>query len=129
MKYLLDSDVIINHFRLKARLQETIVKSGASISIITHAELMYEAYKSIYKQKSLEILNEFLQSFHIEIIPLNEEIIVTYADIKTSLEEKGQKLDEFDLLIAATAKISQLTLVTHNLKHFSRVPQLEIFKN
>jgi predicted nucleic acid-binding protein len=44
----------------------------------------------------------------------------------TSLEHTGQRVDQFDLLIGATAMHHELTLVTSNLKHFERMQGLEI---
>ena len=36
----------------------------------------------------------------------------------------GQPIEPFDLLIAGTAIASQATLVTHNMREFSRVEDL-----
>ena len=49
-----------------------------------------------------------------------------YGEIRHSLEGSGQRIDQFDLLIAATALHQQMTLVTSNLKHFERIQGLEI---
>ena len=38
----------------------------------------------------------------------------------------GQRVDQFDLLIGATAMHHKLTLVTSNLKHFERMEGLVI---
>lgn len=46
----------------------------------------------------------------------------THAEIRLAL--KSHPIGERDLVIAATAKALGLTLVTHNLKHFSRIEDL-----
>lgn len=46
--------------------------------------------------------------------------------MKSDLERKGMRIDDFDLLIGATALKNSLTLVTHNIKHFKRIPGLPI---
>ena len=125
MNYLLDSDVIIYHLRNKKSLEKVWVEHGA-ISIVTQAELLYGVYKSANVTDNLTILNNFIADFHIKIIGLNEEIIHLYAQTKTLLEKKGERLDEFDLLIGSTAVINHLTLATNNKSHFKRIPNLTI---
>ena len=50
----------------------------------------------------------------------------TYGETKSQLEAKGMRIDEFDLLIGATAVDNSMTLVTHNTKHFQRIPNLKL---
>jgi predicted nucleic acid-binding protein len=47
-----------------------------------------------------------------------------YGGIKADLQSKGTIIDEFDLLIAATAIVVGYTLVTNNIKYFKRIPSL-----
>jgi predicted nucleic acid-binding protein len=46
--------------------------------------------------------------------------------MKSSLEQSGSPLDDMDLMIAATALLDNLVLVTNNLKHFQRIDGLKI---
>ena len=48
----------------------------------------------------------------------------TYGRLKHELEELGRPIDDFDLLIGAVAKQSNITLVTHNTRHFSHIPSI-----
>lgn len=121
MKYLADTSVIVNHLRGKEKIDEELLKEGVAISIITLSELYYGAYRSKDPKKTKEIVNNFLSDLSIETINLDDEIIDEYAKIKVSLEGLGQKLDDFDLLIAATAKKYSLQLLTDNKKHFQRI--------
>lgn len=126
MKYLLDTDVVVNQLRGRTRIKENIIEEGAAISIITFGELLYGAEKSTDSSKSLEIINNFIFDLQIDILGLNQEIMQIYAKIKTSLEIRGKRLDEFDLLIGATAKFHSLSIATLNLRHFKRIPSLRI---
>ena len=65
--------------------------------------------------------------YDIEILPLNSSVINTYVNQKIKLEKQGNKLDDFDLLIGATAQENNLTLVTNNKRHFERMSELEIY--
>lgn len=129
MKYLLDTDVVVNQLRGKSRLKEEIAEAGVAISIITFGELLYGAYKSTKKENSLAIINGFISDLKVDILGLNQEIMDIYAKTKALLEVKGKRLDEFDLLIAATAKAHSLSVVTRNLSHFKRIPNLNIATN
>ena len=46
------------------------------------------------------------------------------ARIRVELEAQGRPIGPLDLMIAATARRHACTLVTHNLREFSRVPEL-----
>lgn len=78
------------------------------------------------KETSPTLVNGFISDLQVDILGLNQEIMHVYAKTKISLETVGKRLDEFDLLIGATAYIHSLSLVTLNLRHFSRIPDLQI---
>ncbi|OGK15076.1 hypothetical protein A2690_02265 [Candidatus Roizmanbacteria bacterium RIFCSPHIGHO2_01_FULL_39_12b] len=129
MKYLLDTDVIVNQLRGKKRIKEDVIVKGTAISIITFGELLYGAEKSTNKENSLIVINKFISDLQIDILGLNQEIMHIYAETKTFLETAGKRLDEFDLLIGATAIVYSLTITTLNLRHFKRIPNLRIAKD
>ena len=60
----------------------------------------------------------------ITVLPLEENIIVHYAEIRVELERMGQPIGSNDLLIAAHARSQRLIVVTANTGEFSRVPGL-----
>jgi len=127
IKYLVDTDVAVDHIRGHSYLLAKIIKKGAAISIISVAELLYGAYKSANPKKNLQNIDELL-GLGIEIKNLNVEVIDVWAQLKADLERGGERLDEFDLLIGASAKVNELTLVTRNIKHFKRIPGLKIYE-
>ena len=127
MKYLFDTDVIVDHFRGVKRIDDSLVEKGAVISLITYGELMYGAEKSGQKNKQKELIRSFVEKVGVEIINIDKKTIKVYAELKAKLEIQGQRLDEFDLLIASTALVNELTLVTRNLRHYKRIPNLEIY--
>ncbi|MEA2511263.1 MAG: hypothetical protein QOJ59_750, partial [Thermomicrobiales bacterium] len=49
------------------------------------------------------------------------------ARIRSFLRSQGRLIPDIDLQIAATAVSLDLTLVTRNLRHFSRIPGLKIY--
>ena len=49
-----------------------------------------------------------------------------YGRVKTTLERRGTRIEDFDAAIAAHALAGDATLVTANLDHMTRVPGLRI---
>jgi tRNA(fMet)-specific endonuclease VapC len=49
-----------------------------------------------------------------------------FGEFKAQLRKQGSFIDDFDLLIAATAHRYRLTLITHNFEHFQRIPDLQL---
>ena len=60
------------------------------------------------------------------ILPFDAPADEHYADIRADLERAGTPIGSHDLLIAAHARSLGLTLVTHNVREFSRVPGLSV---
>ena len=125
MKYLADSDVLVDHIRGKRQLDQETISEGLGMSIISLGELLHGVYKSNNPEKSLEKITKIF-GLGVVVENLSHEIMDTYARLKVELEKAGQKLDEFDLLIGSTAKVLNLTLVTRNLGHFKRIKGLEL---
>lgn len=125
MKYLADSDVLIDHIKGKKYLDPAIITEGLGMSIISLGELLSGAYKSSNMEKSLKEIDQIF-SLGVTVENLSHEIMNTYAKTRIELEESGKRLDEFDLLIAATAIVNKLILVTRNLNHFKRIKGLKL---
>ena len=126
MRYLLDTDVVIDHFRGKRFLDLKFIQAG-SISIITLAELLYGVYKSHNPKKSLETLQKNILTLQLNVENLNDQAVDEFGQIKAGLEMVGNRLDDFDLLIAATASVTNCILVTRNLRHFERIKGLKLY--
>ncbi len=59
-------------------------------------------------------------------LPFRDEDAREYGLIRACLAKIGQPIGPNDLMIAAIARSAGLTLVTHNTREFSRVPDLRI---
>lgn len=118
--------MMIDHLRKKQLLKEEILKDGAAISIITLGELLFGAYKSGNQAKSFELLKYTLNILKLDILNLDEQVMIDFGRIKAELEKNGQRLEDFDLLIASVAKVNNLVLVTRNINHFKRIKGLQL---
>ncbi len=128
MKYLLDTNIciyIINEKPDKVlRKFEQYPVFEFGISSITHAELQYGIEKSKNKKTNQDALDEFL--LPLTILPFHGKKLVTcYGEIRASLESKGRTIGPLDMLIAAHALSLDLTIVSNNIKEFSRIPKLK----
>ena len=93
------------------------------ISSIAASELAFGVAKS-GSMKNRKALDMFLAP--LQILPFDSECLWFYAEIRASLEKNGLSIGPMDTLIAAQALSIDGTLVTNNLKEFSRVPKLKL---
>jgi tRNA(fMet)-specific endonuclease VapC len=128
MRYLLDTNICIYIAKQKppgvlARLQR--LKAGdVGMSVITHLELSYGAWKSQQRESNLQRIQALERL--IPVLPLDVGTGKHYGNVRTVLERKGTPIGAYDLLIAAHALSLGLILVTNNLREFRRVPQLMV---
>jgi tRNA(fMet)-specific endonuclease VapC len=128
MKYILDTNICIYIINKKPdkvlRKFELYPVDEFGISSITHAELQYGVEKSKKKNTNQAALDEFL--LPLTILPFQGKRLVTcYGVIRTALESKGQTIGPLDMLIAAHALSLDLTIISNNIKEFSRIPNLK----
>jgi len=126
-RFLLDTNILsalIRHpagpvaHKIRERGEATICTS-----IIVACELRYGSVKkgpSVLSIKVEEVLG------CLKILPLSIGTDHQYAMLRTQLERKGTPIGPNDLLIAAHALTFELTLVTDNLREFSRIPGLSV---
>lgn len=125
-KYLLDTNVCIELLKGNKTVRNRIEAVGPQncrISEITVAELYYGASKSTRSFEKRQDIRFLLELFDLVLISPS---LAEYGEIKAFLERKGNRFDEFDLLIGATAIEGGYTLVTNNTKHLSRIPGIKL---
>ena len=121
MPYLVDSDVLIDISRGKAPVREYIdaLPEGWAISQISALELIVGPRDN----RDLADIDAFLSGY--VIVPLRGSI-GTRAYELLKLYAKSQGLHVFDSLIAATAIVEGLSLVTKNRRHFGMIESLSL---
>lgn len=126
--YCFDTDVLVTllrnpPLRLIRRLAEVPPEEQCTTAI-TLAEIAYGAAKhggDDYAEQASALV-EYAQS----VLPFDERAAEVYGPLRARLEREGKRLDEPDLRIASIALSRNLTLVTGNVRHFSRVPELRV---
>lgn len=95
------------------------------MSAVTAGELYAGAYRSNARDRHLKNIDERILPA-VTVLPYDAATARIYGQIRAFLEGKGRPLADADLLIAATALYHGLELVTGNIRHFKRVPDLLI---
>jgi tRNA(fMet)-specific endonuclease VapC len=91
---------------------------------ITMGELLYGATRRNSKRLTNQVRS--LIAGAITVLPFDEQAADTYGPLRAQLESEGQPLAEPDLRIASIALSRDLTLITGNVRHFSRIPDLRV---
>ncbi len=130
MAYLFDTDAISELLRprpLQAYVEwlHTIPREDQYTSAVTVGELYKGAYRSRRKEHHLTNIDERVLPA-VTVLPYDIATARVFGEIRAKLEEAGTILADADLQIAATAIHHDLELVTGNLRHFERIPNLRI---
>jgi tRNA(fMet)-specific endonuclease VapC len=127
MTFLLDTDTCVFALRGSESVRDRLnaVDPGAmAISVVTLAELYYGAGCSASPEANRQVVDGFASG--VVVIGLDGEVARLFGEFKVQLRRRGALIDDLDLLIAATAHYHRLTLITHNLGHFCRLPELQL---
>ena len=124
---LLDTDHCVFLLRGRREVCAAFEAHGAEepgISIITVGELYFGALRSARPDSNREICQAFID--RVTIVPLDQRVMLRFAQIKAVLAARGEMLEDPDLLIAATALQHETRLITHNASHFARIEGLHL---
>ena len=128
MRYMLDTNIciyVIKHKPEKVfRKLQTIHPEDVCISSVTYAELVHGVEKSIAVEKNRLALSMLLANM--EILDFDAVAANCYGKIRADLEKKGTPIGPLDMMIAGHAQSLGYTIVTNNVKEFSRVAALKI---
>ena len=121
--YILDTDTWIEFFRRRSGIGTHIrqtPKDEIFASEVSLAELTYGALHS--QNVDMHMREPRIIQENFKVIPLVDGWYNDYAEIRQSIVSKGYMVGDFDIIIGATARRFGLTVVTHNIKHFSLMP-------
>jgi toxin FitB len=90
--------------------------STITLSVISVEEIFY-GLTSKPNQKIQTWFDNFLENY-CQVLPITVEIGKRCGELRGQLRLSGKTLTQADMMIAATAQIHQLTLVTRNIRDF-----------
>lgn len=125
--YLLDTNILSSVLKYPAGAVVNRISAVGEIaictSIVVACELRYGAAKKGSPTWSHKI-EQLLAA--LEVLPLEDGVDWSYADLRATLEKAGTPIGANDCLIAAHALSLGLVLVTDNMNEFRRVPGLKV---
>lgn len=126
-KAALDTDIFSEVVKgknlvVRARAAAYVAACGPlTISLVT----VLEVVKGLHKVQREADVQRFLASLSLlEVLPLDLDIAVLAGRIYGDLERTGQPIGRADPMIAATAVVRDLALVTGNGAHYERIQKL-----
>lgn len=125
-QFLIDTNICIFFMRGKYHLDQKFRSVGGRncyVSSITVAELLYGAACSANPTLEKQRVSMFLENMN--VLPIENSLEV-YAECKAYLRRQGTLIDDFDLLIGATAIANDMIVVTENVKHIGKIPGIEV---
>jgi tRNA(fMet)-specific endonuclease VapC len=127
LTYALDSSTVIHYFKGRGRIGERLLAAPFP-EVALPAVVLYELEVGVEKSASPEMRRAELEAFAsaLTLLPFGAAEAKAAARIRAALEDQGQPIGPYDILIAGTALANGASLVTTNTDEFSRVPGLAI---
>ncbi|MEA5516997.1 type II toxin-antitoxin system VapC family toxin [Nodularia sp. UHCC 0506] len=119
MTFLCDTNIISELARPQPNsgvLRWAASVTSITLSVITIEEILY----GLTSKPHIRIQNwfdNFLENY-CQILPITTEIAKRSGELRGQLKVIGKTHTQADMMIAATAQIHQLTLVTRNIRDF-----------
>jgi len=126
MSFLLDTDTCSAYLKNNRTVQNRFLQYGGRlhVSVITVGELFSGVLSVRASSRLLPGLLAMLKDM--SILDANYDVAYTFGVIRAPLIDRGVSAPGMDLMIAATALVHNLTLVTHNTQDFAHVPGLSL---
>lgn len=130
MPYLFDTDAVSEVLRSRplagfVEWLESVPREEQHTSAVVVGELYKGAFRSPAHDRHLRNIEERVLP-SVTVLPYDVAVARVFGQIRAHLEDAGRVLPDAGLQIAATAVYHGLELVTGNLRHFERVPGLEV---
>ena len=128
MQYLVDTDWAINYLQRRRRALrqlDALLPQGVGLSIVSLGEIYEGLLGARDRERSERDLQSFLGEIQ-DVVPLDEQICRIFAEERRRLRLAGQRIEDLDIFIGATAIRHNLTLLTNNRRHFERMRGLDI---
>lgn len=130
MKYILDTNAVSLLMKGEPNVigrLKAVARSDVYMPQPVVAEIAYGLQRlSRSKRKDALVARFELLKSEIRREAWADEVSEAFGKIKSTLERKGERIEDFDAAVAAHALAEGCVLVTANLKHMTRVPGLQM---
>ena len=126
--YILDTNIVTAHLKKNPVVMQRMRQAEATgLPVMLNAVSYYETRRGLLfidVRAQLRAFEQLWQVLGIAMIDL--AVLDKAAELYADLRRAGQLIEDADLLIAAIALVHDLTLVTNNTAHFSRIASLRV---
>jgi tRNA(fMet)-specific endonuclease VapC len=130
MKYVLDTNVVSLLMKGDPNVIERLKRVSRAEVCMPQPVVAEIAYgiQRLSRSKRKDALTSRFELLKSEIgrAAWADEVSEAFGAIKSELERKGQRIEDFDAAVAAHALAEGCILVSANLKHMTRVPGVEV---
>jgi len=123
----LDTDLLVAILRGKKEAYQTVIEleeTKGATTAVNAFELFFGANKSDKKAENILEVNKLLEK--LEVMPLDIPSARKAGEIFAAVQVNGDPIDFRDAMIAGIALENDLTLMTRNKAHFSRIKALKV---
>lgn len=126
MSFLLDTNVCSAYIKGNQPVFSRFVQYGGrlSISVITAGELTTWIHRKSLSPAIMVSVQTFLDEM--PCLDVTRDVGTRYGELRAMQLDIGVETSTADLLIACTALVHDLTVVTHNVRDFSDIPNLRV---
>jgi tRNA(fMet)-specific endonuclease VapC len=126
VSFLLDTDICSASLKGDSRVCDRVeqYRGRLYVSAIVAAELFVWVLRAKSPSSRLNALLNLLND--VVFLDVSWKVSRKFGEIRAIQLDRGLPTPQMDLLIASTAILHGLTLVTHNASDYSNVPDLEI---
>jgi len=123
---LLDTNVLVGILRGNAKVSKRFSRHLGEMAVpaMVLGELIFGAEKSKNPEKNRKLVSTLMGA--LPVMHTNDAIMEKFGEQKALLSRRGETVEDADVLIAATALAYDATLVTGNIRHFSRFAELKL---
>jgi len=128
MRYFLDTSIIIAYLRQKQPTADSVDQLDGELfsSFICLSELYEGIAYAKERKRAEEAVLGFFQGLA-GIFSIDSDTARRFGYLRAHLKARGEVLEDIDTFIAATCLSQNTTLVTLNVRHFKRVPDLLLY--
>lgn len=121
--FLIDTDIFIDYLNGVSAVKSLLDSPGYKIyySMVTRKELLRKPGLSSVERSRIEKL----LAKH-RLIPINNQIAKKFSQLLAQYARQG--IRKADALVAATAWVKELPLVTRNIKHYQFISEIDLVK-
>lgn len=126
MGVLIDTSLLIEYERDRARVGAVVTGEEGAISVITLSELLHGAHRAEPENRAerFALIDHLLAPF--AALPITEDVARVHARVWAELRARGEVIGAHDLWIGATALAHRLGVATLNGRDFARIPGLRV---